>query len=544
MTGALLEACPKFAEGVRGATVAGASWETLAPPGRGEAHAEVWRRAVEDGYVGDVELRRPNGATLWLHGALQVERGFAGRARGLVFVGSEVTEAREAALEATRRVEALGRSLAVIEFTPDGQILTANGNFLSVVGWKLDEIVGRHHRMFVAPDYAASEEYAVFWARLSRGEFFSGQFPRRTKDGREIWIEATYNPIFGPDGRPYKVVKYASDVTALKKALGETRRVLQAVVDGDLSARMEGTYTGDLGALADAVGRSTDVLARMVRGIQRVATDMHDAITELEVGNVDVARRAGERAQGVAETSGEVAALLVSIRGNATTAREASTVAGETRGRAAQGGGVIEDLVGAMSAVESSSQRVVSIVRVIDEIAFQTNILSLNASVEAARAAEHGYGFAVVAGEVRALAQRAAVAATEIRGLIQDSAAKVHQGAELARASGRTFEAIADEVERVDSMIARIAEDSAQQVSRLDALASALSAIDRSTQADVTVTERTAATTARVAGDARTLSEQVAAFKTDDERSPARGGGAFDARRGGVEVGRAAAALR
>jgi methyl-accepting chemotaxis protein len=316
-------------------------------------------------------------------------------------------------------------------------------------------------------------------------------------------------------------VKYASDVTALKQALGETRRVLHAVVDGDLSARLEGTYTGDLAVLADAVSRCTEVLVRMVRGIKQAASDMQGAVSDLEQGHDDVARRAGERAQGVAETSGQVAALLDSVRGNASTAREASAVAGETRGRAAQGGGVIDDLVAAMGAVENASQRVVSIVRVIDEIAFQTNILSLNASVEAARAAEHGYGFAVVAGEVRALAQRAALAATEIRGLIQDSAAKVQHGADLARASGRTFEAIADEVERIDSMIARIADDSAQQVERLDAVAGALSTIDRSTQTDVTVAERAATSTRRVAVEARTLAEQISVFRTDDER-PAR----------------------
>src|ERR1700760_2836417 len=141
---------------------------------------------------------------------------------------------------ALAQTAAIGKSQAVIEFNLDGTIITANENFLGAIGYSLDEIQGQHHRMFVDPVQRESVEYRQFWDRLRRGDFDAGQYKRIAKGGREIWIQASYNPIFDGEGKPFKVVKYATDITEQKNALIEVQTVLGALSQGDLTVTMEG----------------------------------------------------------------------------------------------------------------------------------------------------------------------------------------------------------------------------------------------------------------------------------------------------------------
>src|ERR1700760_1385332 len=158
------------------------------------------------------------------------------------------------------QVAAISKSQAVIEFDMDGTIVTANDNFLNAMGYRLNEIKGRHHSMFVDEDYRRSSEYKDFWARLNRGEYQSGEYKRTGKGGKEVWIQATYNPILDPDGKPFKVVKYATDVTAQKHAEAELQRVMsdatevmQALAAGDLSKQMTGTYSAQFSTLTGSI---------------------------------------------------------------------------------------------------------------------------------------------------------------------------------------------------------------------------------------------------------------------------------------------------
>ncbi|MEM1355085.1 MAG: methyl-accepting chemotaxis protein [Planctomycetota bacterium] len=153
-------------------------------------------------------------------------------------------KAKQQLIDYTGQVEAIRRSQAVIEFELDGTITFANENFLQTVGYRLDEIVGKHHRMFADPEYAASAEYQQFWDRLARGEFFSGEFRRLGKGGKEIWIQASYNPILDESNKPFKVVKYASDITEQKlasadsagqiNAIGKSQAVIEFTPDGTI----------------------------------------------------------------------------------------------------------------------------------------------------------------------------------------------------------------------------------------------------------------------------------------------------------------------
>ena len=136
-------------------------------------------------------------------------------------IASDVTATKLAAADAAARIAALDKSQATIEFALDGTILDANANFLTTLGYAHDEVIGQHHRMFCDPDYARSSEYRSFWAKLGQGAFDAGMYKRRAKDGRDVWLRATYNPILDPDGRPFKIVKSAQDITETKERFAE-----------------------------------------------------------------------------------------------------------------------------------------------------------------------------------------------------------------------------------------------------------------------------------------------------------------------------------
>ncbi len=150
---------------------------------------------------------------MWIRATYNPILDAEGKPVKVVKFANDVTAEKRRNAEYASRVSAIDRSQAVIEFDLEGRILAANENFLRTVGYTLPEVIGRHHRMFVTPEYAASEEYREFWRQLLRGEFVSGRFHRIGKDGRDVWIQSSYNPILDQAGRPVKVIKYAYDVT-------------------------------------------------------------------------------------------------------------------------------------------------------------------------------------------------------------------------------------------------------------------------------------------------------------------------------------------
>ncbi len=163
---------------------------------------------------GEFQRLAKGGREIWLQATYNPILDPSGRPLKIVKFASDITGDKLRGADAAGKLKAIDRSQAVIEFAPDGTILTANENFLACVGYRLDEIAGRHHRMFVDAEERDSAAYGAFWASLGKGEFRTGEFARRAKDGRRIWLQATYNPVFGPDGKPAKIVKFASDITA------------------------------------------------------------------------------------------------------------------------------------------------------------------------------------------------------------------------------------------------------------------------------------------------------------------------------------------
>ncbi|MDO6353463.1 PAS domain-containing protein, partial [Synechococcus sp. YX-04-1] len=180
-------------------------------------YASFWKN-LRNGQFDAGEYMRINsqGDQIWIQASYNPVFDDNGKVIKVVKFATDITEQKLKTADFEGQLEAIGKSQAVIEFDMDGTIRWANDNFLNTVGYSLDEIKGSHHRMFAEPAYAASPEYAAFWQNLNNGNFDSGEYKRLGKGGKEIWIQASYNPIFDPSGKPYKVVKYASDITAQK----------------------------------------------------------------------------------------------------------------------------------------------------------------------------------------------------------------------------------------------------------------------------------------------------------------------------------------
>jgi methyl-accepting chemotaxis protein len=433
---------------------------------------------------------------------------------------------RSAAAENSSQLAAINRAQAVIEFEPDGRIITANDNFLRATGYTLEEIRGRHHRMFVDPAHAASDEYRRFWDKLARGEYDAGQYKRLGKGGREVWLEASYNPVMNGDGKPYKVIKYGTDVTAqlaatrqMQETVRETQEVVKAASAGDLTRRLSTHGSGDLQAMSQGVNALLQTMSDLISQIKVAAADVNRGAEEISVGNLNLSQRTEEQASSLEETASSMEEMTTTVKQNADNASQASQLAVAARDKAEMGGSVVGSAVRAMSEINDSSKRIADIIGVIDEIAFQTNLLALNAAVEAARAGEQGRGFAVVATEVRSLAGRSATAAKEIKGLIQDSVRKVNEGSALVTQSGQTLEVIVASIKKVADIVGEIAAASREQSAGIEQVNKAVIQMDGMTQQNAALVEESTAASQSMATQARALSQTMEHYRVSEPAS-------------------------
>ena len=436
-----------------------------------------------------------------------------GKVFKVVKFASDITEQKLKNADYTGQIEAIGKSQAVIEFNMDGTIRTANSNFLAAVDYPLSEIAGKHHRIFVDKNYGESQEYRAFWDKLRRGEFVAGQFKRFNRSGEEFWIQASYNPILDLNGKPYKVVKYATDITPQKRAIAALQKSLAALAEGDLCQKIEVQLEGEFELLQADMNKTLDQLTRMIGSIMEGANYVTVSAKELQSGAEDLSQRTEEQASNLEETAASMEELTATVNKNAENAETANNLALQATKKAEGGGQVVSQAVQAMSAIEQSSKEIADIIGVIDEIAFQTNLLALNAAVEAARAGEQGRGFAVVAGEVRNLAQRSAEAAKDIQALIKNSVHKVSEGSKLVNDSGKTLSEIVEAIRGVTERIADINSASREQASGILQINTAVTEMDTMTQQNAAMVEQVSATSASMTDQAAKLQEQVGFFR-------------------------------
>jgi methyl-accepting chemotaxis protein len=418
---------------------------------------------------------------------------------------------------------ALNKAQAVIEFALDGTIVHANENFLNALGYSLGEIKGRHHSMFCEPAYVQSPDYKPFWDKLNRGEFDAGQYKRIAKGGREIWIQASYNPIMDASGKPFKVVKFASDITAMRMAVEQTRDAVLAAKNKDLTQRIPmAGKTGELEMLCGGVNELLDSMAAVMGEIKATSQEVSSAAAEISSATTDLSQRTEEQAASLEETSASMEEISATVKKNAENAKHANDLTRGTRDVADRGGEVVAQAVSAMARIEESSRKIADIISVIDEIARQTNLLALNAAVEAARAGEAGRGFAVVASEVRSLAQRSSQAAKDIKDLITNSSGQVQDGVQLVNRAGTSLKDILESIKQVADIVADIATASTEQAGGIEQINKALNQMDEVTQQNSAMVEENAATARTLEQQAGEMDERIAAYKLTNAPATAR----------------------
>jgi len=485
---------------------------------RGESELGVFKRIAK------------GGRDVWITASYNPITDASGKPIKVVKYASDVTEQTQRNADFRGQLEAISRAQAVIEFDMDGTVRGINENFSRVMGYTASEVVGKHHSLFLEPAAAASGEYRAFWAKLNRGEGDIGSYKRIAKGGREVWLQSSYNPIADSNGKPFKVVKYASEVTAvmhaqqaLQQAVQQTQETVKLAIDGDLTHRipMEGK-TGDLESLCRGVNSLLESTSDLVKRVKAATAEVHMGAGEIAKGNANLSQRTEEQASSLEETASSMEEMTSTVKQTADNAGQANQLAMAARQQAEKGGAVVNTAVTAMGAINGASKKIADIIGVIDEIAFQTNLLALNAAVEAARAGEQGRGFAVVATEVRNLAGRSATAAKEIKALIVDSVSRVEEGSKLVDESGRTLEEIVQAVKKVTDIVAEIAAASREQSSGIEQVNKAVMQMDETTQQNAALVEQAAAASEAIVEQAQALNTLIARYKIGDAAQPAK----------------------
>jgi methyl-accepting chemotaxis protein len=446
-------------------------------------YREFWAKLNRGEYVA-AEFKRlgKGGREVWIQASYNPILDKQGRPNRVVKVATDVTEQKLQSADYRGQIDAIRKSQGVIEFNMDGTIITANDNFLEPMGYTLDEVRGRHHGMFVDEAYRHSDEYREFWAKLNRGEYVSAEFKRLGKGGREVWIQASYNPILDVNGRPCKVVKFATDVTdrvRLQEAAAEQQR------------------------------RTTELTLQVIESANQFA----EGSRVVAESSSNLSDGAQTQAASVEEMTASIEELIRAIQVITGSAADAKRQADETAESAKSSGHTVTEAVNAMRLIEKSSEQINDIIQVISEIASQTNLLALNAAIEAARAGEHGLGFAVVADEVRKLAERSSDAAKEITQLIKESSRRVSEGAQLSEKVGESMTGIVGAVSRTAAGITQIAEQSESQSASAHQVQSAIRSVSETTESGAVSAEELAASAEQLGAQAHALQDLVAKFQ-------------------------------
>ena len=340
-------------------------WETL---NRGEYQAAEFKRIGK------------GGKEVWIQASYNPILDLNGKPFKVVKFATDITAQKLRNADFEGQIQAVGKAQAVIEFNLDGTIITANDNFLNVVGYTLEEVQGQHHRMFVEESFRASVEYRQFWEALNRGEYQAAEYKRVGKGGKEVWIQASYNPILDPNGKPFKVVKYATDITGQK--VRNTR------------------FESEVRSFGEQLESSAQVLTTVSQQMAGNAEETSTQAGVVSAASEQVSKNIQTAAAGTEEMTASIGEIAKNSNQAASVTKEAVSVAGSANET--------------IKTLGEASVEIGKVIKVITSIAQQTNLLALNATIEAARAGEAGKGFAVVANEVKELAKQTAQATEDI----------------------------------------------------------------------------------------------------------------------------------
>lgn len=378
-----------------------------------DAYRHFWSALKNGKYQGGRYKRfGKDGRDVWIEATYNPLFDRHGKVYKIVKFATDITAQSVEYADLSGQVKAIGRAQAVIAFALDGEILDANDNFLATMGYTLEEIIGKNHAMFADAEFAGSAEYKRFWEKLRGGEYIAGQFRRVGKGGKEIWIEASYNPIFDMDGKLCKVVKFATDLTKRK----------------DEGRALAKNFETNISSLVQLVASASD-------DMQATAQTLSAEAVQTNSLSSSVASASEELSASVQEISNQV--------------RQSTHVIGEAVAEAKATEAMVSGLVAA-------AEKIGQVTALISDIADQTNLLALNATIEAARAGEAGKGFAVVASEVKNLANETAKATEEIKSQIGGIQSVAHGTAE-------EIQKIVQIISKVSQISASIADAVSQQ---------------------------------------------------------------------------------